>query len=167
MNEDKQVKDDKTNFFILKVWSPKPSWSSILSASSNTNTLILLTSITFFLIRFVIVPGVPTIICAETVLTSGERWSLIAYSVWTEVYLPILTMTVMIWRASSREGARHKAFSKMIIEMTKVRGRDDVLEACSICSPHDSTLSTRTPQFSLYQIGIVQSYWLVYREYRE
>lgn len=83
----------------------------MLSASSSTNTFTSATSITLRRIRSVIVPGVPTMTCAVTLLAPFGRFSLIAYSVCTDVNLPIATTTDMICRASSRDGARHSAWS--------------------------------------------------------
>ena len=99
-----------THFLTRSVWSPSPSLSSMLSASSSTNTFTSVTSITFLLIRSVIVPGVPTMICAVTFVAPLGRLSLIAYSVWIGVNLPIAFTTDMICLASSREGARQSAY---------------------------------------------------------
>ena len=81
----------------------------MLSASSSTNTFTSDTSTTLRRIRSVIVPGVPTMMCAVTFFASFGRLSLIAYSVWIAVNLPIAFTTDMICRASSRDGARQSA----------------------------------------------------------
>lgn len=47
-------------------------------------------------IKSVIVPGVPTMTCAVTFVAFFGKWSLIAYSVCTEVNLPIVETTDMI-----------------------------------------------------------------------
>lgn len=98
-------------FLTLSVWSPNPSWSNILSASSSTNTFTSDTSMTFLRIRSVIVPGVPTTMCAVIFVAPLGRLSLIAYSVWMGVNLPIAATTDIIWRANSLEGARQRAWN--------------------------------------------------------
>lgn len=98
-----------THFFTRNVWSPRPSWSSMLSASSRTKTLTPAGSMTFRRSRSVMVPGVPTTICAVMRVVPLGRASLIAYSVCTSVNFPMAMTTDIICRANSRDGAKHKA----------------------------------------------------------
>src|SRR6266478_3595073 len=91
----------------------------MLYASSRTNTFTSDTSMTRRRMRSVIVPGVPTTICAVMLDTPLGKWSLIAYSVCTGVNLPIAAMTDMIWRANSREGARHRACGLFFVKSTR------------------------------------------------
>jgi hypothetical protein len=74
----------------------------------------------FFRIRSVIVPGVPTTMCAVMLEVPLGKLSLMAYSVCTGVNLPIATTTDMICRASSREGARQRACGLFFEKSTRL-----------------------------------------------
>lgn len=103
---------ERTHFFTPTHWSLSEPVSSIMSASSTTNTLRSFAAKTGSVVPAIlcdevqsfIVPGVPITTCAVT-LTPLSRVPGAARALVIGMSADIWLVTSKIWRANSRDGA--------------------------------------------------------------